>query len=135
MSAEENNNLDPQMFGQFMENQKRELALREKEIDLEREKALAAKETDQRQFNYAVWQLEATERDRQSERVYKELLERKGLKLWLAFVVAVALFLLLALWKDKDQMIIELVKVVAYGGSFGFGGYAWGRYKKKEGDE
>ena len=33
----------------------------------------------------------------------------------------------------KDQMIIKLVKAVAYGGSFGFGGYTWGHYKKSVG--
>lgn len=130
--SEENKSLDPQTFDRFLENQKYELALREKEIDLEREKALAAKEVDQRQFSFAIQQLEATERDRQNDRVYRERLEAKGLKLWIAIIAAVVLFLLLALWKDKDQMIIELVKVVAYGGSFGFGGYAWGRYRKKD---
>lgn len=122
--------MDPALFAQLLENQRRELALREKEIDLEREKIRATQKSDERQLLYAQQQLEATERDRKDDRAYKQTLESKSLKLFVIFIVAVTAFLIYAVGHDKEQMVIEIFKVIAYGGSFGIGGYAWGRYKR-----
>jgi hypothetical protein len=123
--------IDNIAFSKFLENQKQELAIREKEIELERDKALAASQADERSFRYAQQQLEAMERDRHDDRVYREILEKKSFWIYIVFVIAVAVFLTAAVLKDKDAMIIELVKVVAYGAPCGIGGYTIGRYKKK----
>ncbi|MDR3331711.1 MAG: hypothetical protein LBT08_03700 [Synergistaceae bacterium] len=131
----DDNSIDTQSLSQFLENQKYELSIREKGIELEREKALAASESDQRQFLYAQKQLDAMERDRHDDRVYKETLERKSLHLLIAFIIAAIIFLIIAVLKDKDQLLIELFKAVAYGGSFGMGGYAWGRYRQNHDDK
>jgi len=53
MTRDENKPADPKLFAQLLDNQRYELALKEKEIDLEREKAQAAKEIDRQQFIYA----------------------------------------------------------------------------------
>lgn len=132
MSNEDKGLMDPALFAQLLENQRRELALKEKEIDLEREKIRAAQKSDERQLLYAQQQLEATERDRKDDRTYRQTLESKSLKLLIVFIIAVTAFLIYAVAHDKEQMVIEIFKVVAYGGSFGLGGYAWGRYKRNE---
>lgn len=124
--------MDPALFAQLLENQRRELALREKEIDLEQEKIRASQKSDERQLLYAQQQLEATERDRKDDRAYRQTLESKSLKLFIIFIVAVTAFLIYAVGHDKEQMVIEIFKVIAYGGSFGIGGYAWGRYKRND---
>ncbi|NLL37494.1 MAG: hypothetical protein GX256_08245 [Fretibacterium sp.] len=135
MSNTDNRPVDPVFFERFLENQKQELALKEKELDLEREKIRAGQKADERHLLYAQQQLEATERDRKDERLYKQTLEAKTLKLFTVFIFAATLFLIFAVWKDKEQMLVEIFKIVAYGGSFGFGGYAWGRYKRDGNEE
>jgi hypothetical protein len=123
--------VDTGALAQILENQKQELTVREKQIELEREKALAATQSDERQYNYALQQLEATERDRHDERVYRETIEKKSFWIFIIFIIALAIFLTTAVIKNKDEMIIELVKIVAYGTPCGFGGYVIGRYKSK----
>ena len=48
MSNEGKELMDPSLFAQLLENQRRELTLKEKEIDLEREKIRAAQKSDER---------------------------------------------------------------------------------------
>lgn len=47
MSNEGKELMDPALFAQLLENQRQELALKEKEIDLEREKIRAAQKSNQ----------------------------------------------------------------------------------------
>jgi hypothetical protein len=126
--------VDNGALAKILENQKQELTVKEKQIELEREKTLAAIQSDERQYNYALQQIEATERDRHDDRVYRETLEKKSFWIFIIFIIAIAIFLTTAVMKDKDEMIIELVKIVAYGAPCGFGGYAIGRYKSKNGE-
>jgi hypothetical protein len=130
--SDNNNNLPgPVAFEKFLENQNRELAVKEKEIDLEREKNLASERADVRQVEFAKEQLASIERDRKNFLDYRTSLDKKSLILGLFLIVCVSLLLAAAVWKDKDQMIIEIVKAFAYAIPSGAGGYAWGRYKKK----
>ena len=115
----------------FLENQKKELAIREREIELEREKNIAAQKMDERQYVFAKEQLVTIERDRQNDRKYRETQDKKMFWIILAFIAAAAIFLTTAIIRDKDQVIIELVKAIAYAIPSGAGGYAVGRYKKK----
>jgi hypothetical protein len=72
------NPLNQDTFDKFLENQSKELALREKEIELEREKNAAAQQTEEHGFEYAKAQLAAMERDRQNDRLYKQTTEKKA---------------------------------------------------------
>ena len=116
-------------FLQIVENQKQELALKDKTLELEKEKALAARQQDERKFIYAQQQLEAQERDRRDERMYRKTLAEKNFYVLLTLIVAIGIFLTAAIFKNKDQLLIELLKVIAYGGSCGTGAYFWGRHK------
>ena len=88
-----------------------------------------AQANSERQFLYATQQLEAQERDRRDERIYKQSLEQKNFWLLLVLISAIAVFLTASVLKDKDQMIIEIVKAVIYCVASGTGGYAVGRYR------
>ncbi|MBQ7263019.1 MAG: hypothetical protein IJR14_04790 [Synergistaceae bacterium] len=127
---------DPRTVRDLIENQRRELALKEKELDLEKAKIQAAQKADERQLAYARQQLEATERDRRDAREYDKTVDLKAVALYIVLIISLLLFLIVAIWKDKDDLVIEIVKTVTYGGSFGVGGYAWGRYRQsKEKDD
>jgi hypothetical protein len=126
-----NNLPSPAAFEKLLENQSRELAIKEKEIDLEREKNIAAQKADERQFEFAKEHLASIERDRQNDRFYRQTVEKKSLILIIIFIIAVTIFLTTSVIKNKDRMIIELVKVVAYGVPCAASGYAVGRYKSK----
>jgi cation transport ATPase len=123
--------LPPDAIERLLENQSRELAVREKEIELEREKNITEQQTEEHGFEFAKAQLAAMERDRQNDRLYRQTAEKKRLIMIVVFILAVAVFLITSAIKNKDQMIIELVKVVLYGVPCGLGGYTVGRYKKK----
>ena len=136
MSAGENKPVDPEFIRSFIENQNREFALREKELDIEKAKILAAQKADERQLAYAQQQLEAIARDRKDAREYSKTVDTKNVILYGALIAALTIFLIAAIWKDKDDLATEMIKTVSYGGSFGVGGYAWGRYRQnKEKDD
>ena len=119
----------------FFENQKEELSIRKQELELEREKNLIAEKMEGEQLTLAREHLAAIERDRQNDREYRKTLDKKTFGIAIIFIIAVTVFLTVAVLKDKDAMIIELVKAVAYGAPWGIGGYAFGRFKKKNGVE
>jgi hypothetical protein len=128
----DNNNLpSPQEFAKLIENQSRELSIKEKEIDLEREKTIAAQRTDERQFEFAKEHLATLAQDRKNDREYKRVSEGNGFVIAIIFILAVGTFLITAVLNDKDQMIVEIVKALAYGVPSGIGGYAWGALERK----
>lgn len=135
MSEENNKLMEPELVREVLENQKRDMALREKELDLEKAKIQAAQKSDERQLTYAQQQLAAMERDRKDAREYGKLLAAKGFLLYIILIIAVTIFLIFAMWKDKDGLVLEIIKTLGIGGSFGFGGYAWGYKKGREKDE
>ena len=120
--------LDSSLMKQLADNQAKELEIRL--ID-----AQIAKDNSERQFIYATKQLEAQERDRKDERIYKQSLEKKSLCLFVILIIAIAIFLIIALVKDKDQMLIEIVRAVVYCGISGTGGYAIGRYRSNNNNQ
>jgi hypothetical protein len=116
--------LSPEIAKQIVDNQTKELDLRQREIVL-------SKESNERQFEFANKQIEAQERDRKDERRYHE--KRFIYALIGAFfvVVVVCLFFGYCLALGKEQIVVELFKALCYGGSFGAGGFAWGHSKGK----
>ena len=105
-------------------------SLRERELDLERARLQATQKSEERQLAYARQQLEATERDRRDAREYGRTADTKALCLYVVLIIALVVFLIVAILKDKDALAVEVIKTVAYGGAFGAGGYAWGRYRQ-----
>lgn len=128
--GDKDNSFDSGAIELILENQQKELQLRTAELDVEKQRLAIQREENERAFLYAEKQLSAQERDRKEERVYRQSLESKSLWLLLIVTGMILTFLAFAVWKDKDQMIIELVKIIGYGGAGTVGGYAWGYNKK-----
>ena len=135
MSVDNHLPMEPDIVRNLLENQKRELELRGRELDLEKTRIQAGQKADERQLEYAKHQLEAMERDRKDAREYSKILAARGLLLYIVLIIALVIFLVFAMWKDKDGLIIEILKMTGIGGSFGFGGYAWGYKKGREKEE
>jgi cytochrome c-type biogenesis protein CcmH/NrfG len=116
--------LSSEITKQLVDNQTKELELRQREI-------VISKESNERQFDFANKQIEAQERDRKDERRYHEKCFNHALVAALCIIVVICLFFGYCLALGKDQIVVELFKVLCYGGSFGAGGFAWGRSKGK----
>ena len=108
----------------------RELALKEKEIDLEKSKLKANQTISEHQLSFAQQQLEAIERDKKNAREYEKSADTKRLITFGLVAVLVFIFLITAIINDKDTLVIEILKVALYGGSGCLGGYSMCRNKQ-----
>lgn len=135
MSDEGKEGTNPELLALMVESREREFQVKEKELELEREKNQAAKEEGQRQYDFAVKSLEAMERDRESDRSHFCTIAEKSKTILLVLIICLFAFLITAIWKDKDAMIIELVKIIIYGGAGTAGGFAWGWHKKQKSED
>ena len=118
----------PEVIAQIVSNQTKELELKQKEIT-------AMEHSDERQFDFANRQIEAQERDRQEERLYKTKRYNYGLYTLAFIVVVVCLFFGFCISKGQSEMVVKLFEVICYGGPFGAGGFAWGRYASRNDSE
>ena len=123
-SPESNDNkkqlpLSPAVVDRIVSNQTKDLELREKEI----EQSKLAQSND---HEFALASLKAQAEDRADERKH----EANNTKYYLGFAVLVILGLFglfaLAISKGKDQIVMEVLKVIMYVGAGGLGGYSWG---------
>jgi hypothetical protein len=108
----------------FLQNQAQEIALRRGELDLRREQA-------QQNFEYANKALAAQLEDRERERAFVHR-DRLGARILFGLMILVlALFLSIALLLDKDQIAMEIIKLIGAFLAGGIGGYALGRQQAK----
>jgi len=126
----DNKALTPDVIHAIIENQRRELTAKDKEFDLEKLKLQANQKSEERNLSFAQQQLEAIERDRKNAREYERTSETKGLIVNITLILTIAGFLITAVIMDKDNLVMEIIKFLMYGGSWGIGGYALG-YKKR----
>jgi len=114
----------PFNVGLFLQNQAQEIALRRGEIELKREQA-------QQNFEYANKALAAQLEDREQERAFVHK-GQQGARIFIdAMVIVLAVFLSIALFLDKDQIALEIVKAIGFLFAGGIGGYAIGRQQVK----
>ena len=110
----------------FLQNQAQEITLRREEIELKRDQA-------QQNFEYANKALTAQLEDRERERTFTYK-DRHGARMFLgSMVFLLALFLSIALFLDKDQIAIEIIKIIGLLFAGGIGGYALGRQQARTG--
>jgi hypothetical protein len=106
----------------MIENQKRELELRAGELTLRAQE-------DEHSFKHAEKMLEAQERDRASQRVYR-LKSAKHLYWFVgALVLMVITFLAVLALMGKEQMAMEIFKAAAYLVTGVTGGVFYGKAK------
>lgn len=119
--------LTPAVVERIVSNQTKDLEIREKEIE-------QAKLTQSNDHEFALASLQAQVQDRADERKH----EANNTKYYLGFAVLIILGLFglfaLAISKGKDQIVMEVLKVIMYVGAGALGGYSWGAKGKKPTD-
>lgn len=117
--------LDPRTVEQLVLNQTRELELRARELDLQQQQ-------DRHNFEFSKSALEAQTQDRQDERRFQ--LRQKRNSYMLAGWITLAVFAVIgsAMWFNKDQVALEIIKSIVLLLSGGGTGYALGRHHSKK---
>lgn len=116
---------DRELIERFIENQAKEIAVRNSEVELEKHRVDAG-------LNYSHEALAAQERDREAERQCARRGQRDKLIAGLILVVIVCAFASVALYLNKEAVVVEFGKdaVLLLGG--GAGGYGLGRRNNKQ---
>lgn len=115
--------LSDEALGRLLDVQVAELQLRRDE--------LAIRQQELKQDNsFAEKALSTQERDRKDERMHQATLATRRYAFAAAVIVAVLVFAAVALLHDKDQIVLEIVKVVLFTAVGGFGGYHFGKQVK-----
>jgi hypothetical protein len=117
--------VDPELLGQFVENQTKELEIRAQELDIQ-------KQQDNNNLTWARENLAAQERDRAHERTCNRGRSRERMifaAILVSFLCGVMIF---AMWTGKDSIAMELVKAVGFLTAGAVGGYGYGRSRGSE---
>lgn len=117
--------LAPPWMGQWVQNQSRELEIRAQELKLQERK-------EDHGFEYSKMSLSAQAEDFKHTRELKHSQFSTGCRYALGAAVVIMFFLGILILTGHEQVALELVKVVAYGGAGVAGGYGWGRLKRGE---
>jgi len=126
-SKKDREELTPEIAREFLETQREELNVRQREIEL-RENQI------EKGHEFSMRSLELQAQDRNDEREYN--LKAFGSIKNFGYVLLLAFFILVfgLLYFEKDVLLIEILKVIAYMGVGIFGGYQWGKSKFKNTD-
>lgn len=104
----------------FLANQAKELELNEKNLEL-------LKQQDSNNYNLAKKSLDIQEKDLVNERQHKLAIGKMLFHLSISAVFVLAFVVIIALYLDKEQFVLELSKIAMYGG----GGVAVGTFYQK----
>ncbi|GAB3345876.1 hypothetical protein [Marilutibacter aestuarii] len=106
-----------ELIAQYIETQKQEIALKAQSLEFEKQK-------DSHSFAYSKEALAAQERDRKDERDCKRQQRRDAHRFLLWIATVIALLIGAALYLDKEDVAMELVKAIVYiaaGAAAGYG--------------
>ena len=116
--------LEPRTIEQLVQNQTRELDLRTRELELQQQQ-------DRHNFEFSKAALATQAQDRESERGFQKTQRRDGFLL-VAFVAIVIVGIMgYALWLNKDDVAMEIIKSIMLFLSGGGTGYALGKHQSK----
>lgn len=122
----------PPIVVQFLENQKQELTIRAQEAEVQRLRIANERLEIEKAHEYSMKAVDLQAQDRREERES----DGKGLGRTLRLVGLVVLglfgFFGYALYANKDQLILEILRIVLYAGGGGGVGYAVGKSKRDE---
>ena len=123
--------IPPEVVAQLIASQTRQLDLREKEIELQRVAAETERKKVENAQEYALRALAAQAEDRKDERQHQAKNTRYGF--WVSLLLLVGLIGLTgyAMYANKDQLILEVIKAIVFAGGGGGIGYVLG-FKKGE---
>lgn len=110
------------LFKEFLDNQTKELELKNRQLELEKQK-------DDHAFEWAKKSIDAQVVDREKQRAF-HLRGRRNVFIFATIIVVLFVGLLIsALMMNKDQVVMEIIKAVIFITTGGAGGYAVGRNK------
>ena len=120
--------LEPATIERLIQNQTTELELRRMEMDLHHQQ-------DNHSFEFSKASLEAQIQDRKDDRRFQQHQQRNTylLAAWVAAIVLCAIGL--AMWLNKEQVAMEVIKSIVLLVSGGGIGYGIGRHRAKTSDE
>lgn len=112
--------LTPDIVGQLLENQSKELQLKANELSLQ-------KQLDDHNYEFSKQALGTQAQDRKEQREHDKYL-KKG-KYILTFLLAflVSAIIIVALYLGKDTVAIEIIKAICFVIAGGLGGYGIGK--------
>lgn len=118
--------ITPDAFAQFLAVQAKQNEIREKEVEVQKFNAETERTKMENAHEYALKSLDAQVNDRKDERKTQSGDSRLGF--WIVLIVVVGLLAIIAyaLSVNKEQFIVEIIKLLAVGGGGGGVGYAIG---------
>ncbi|KTC99522.1 hypothetical protein [Legionella erythra] len=119
--------LSPATVDKFLSVQEKELTLREKELEHSKQ----AREYD---HEYALKSLEAQLKDRESIRQHESNNTKFQYRFATVIIIGLCILFCFAIRYDKDQIVLEILKVILYVGVGVLGGYSWGIKGKRLAD-
>ena len=119
------NPLSPELVGKLLAVQEKDLTLKAQDMELK-------KQADSNNFEFAKASLTANVKDREEQRKHFESIMRYILYFSGFVILALAIFLSLALYLNKDQVALEIIKAIILITSGGIGGYALGKKSGKD---
>ena len=112
----------------FLDNQRLELDIKAKEIELQRT-------AEQHSFEYSKSALDKEAADRNTHRAFVRQCRRDTYLFVSGLVVVVSGIIGYSLWMGKDEIAMEIIKAIIFLLSGGAGGYAIGSKHKRNDDE
>jgi hypothetical protein len=117
--------ITPEVVGQLVENQAKELELRAQELALQ-------KQQDDHGFEFSKKALETQLEDRKLQREHNIHLQRNQYILSGILSVMVVVIIITALFLNKETIAIEMIKAIVFLLAGGIGGYGLSKKKGKQ---
>lgn len=111
------------LIERFVENQSKEIELRQREMELEQQR-------ENNGFSYGKAALEAQERDRKDERECRRNQRKDQQRMMLYLAGLIVIVVLGALWLGSEALAMELAKAILLLSAGAAGGYGVGRSKR-----
>lgn len=126
MSGNSDKHPSPALLEKFIDIQEKELVMRGQEIELR-------KQSDSNAHAYAKAALEANIKDREAERSHVASITNHRFIFLAIIIILLICSFCFALYINKDQIVMEIIKAIMFFGTGGLGGYAWGK-KYRQGE-
>src|SRR5690348_13455030 len=104
MMPDPNQNINPGMLNVFLSNQQKELVLREQEIELR-------KQQEDHAFEFSKQALEVKQKELANQRQNNLDILKYKYNFAVIAMVMIATFIICALYLNKEQIVLELVKI------------------------
>lgn len=121
-SISSSDSLKPILIERLLAVQERELVLRNQELEV-------TKQDNKNVHEYAIAALQANTNERESERKYNSTREKYRYFFGSLTIFLLVILFCVALFLNKDQIVIEIIKAILFVSSGAIGGYALGKKK------